>query len=41
MWQQGDEKGVSHRAVFVEHLASDDDDEGFIWVKIPRASIGE
>ena len=41
MRQQGGDKSVSHRAVFVEPLASNDNDGGHIlvWVKIPRATV--
>ena len=41
MRQQGGGKSVSHRAVFVEPLSSDDGDEGHIWVKMPRAAVEE
>ena len=41
MRQWGDDKSVSHRAVFVEPLVSDDDDGGHIWVKMPRAAVEE
>ena len=39
MRQQGGDRSVSHRAVFVEPLLSDDGDEEHIWVKIPRAAV--
>ena len=39
MRQQGGNKSVSRRAVFVVTLASDDDDGRHIWVKIPRAAV--
>ena len=41
MRQQGGDKSVSHRAVFVEPLSSDDGDEEHIWVKMPRAAVEE
>ena len=41
MRQQGGDKSVSHRAVFMEPLSSDDGDEGHIWVKMPRAAVEE
>ena len=39
MRQQGGDKSVSHRAVVVEQLSSDDGDEGHIWVKMPRPAV--
>ena len=39
--QKGVNKSVSRRAVFVEPLASDNDDEEHIWVKMPRAAVEE
>ena len=41
MRQQGGDRSVSHRAVFVEPLSSDDGDEEHIWVKMPRAAVEE
>ena len=41
MRQHGGDRSVSHRAVFVEPLSSDDGDEEHIWVKMPRAAAGE
>ena len=41
MRQQGSDRSVSHRAVFVEPLSSDDGDEEHIWVKMPRAAVEE
>ena len=41
MRQQGGDKSVSHRAVFMEPLSSDDGHEGHIWVKMPRAAVEE
>ena len=41
MRQQGGDKSISHRAVFVEPLSSDGGDEGHIWVKILRAAVDE
>ena len=41
MRQQGGDKSVSHRAVFVEPLSSDDGDEEHIWLKMPRAAVEE
>ena len=41
MRQQGYDKSVSHRAVFVEPLSSDDGDEEHIWLKMPRAAVEE
>ena len=41
MRQQGGDRKVSHRAVFVERLSSDGGDEEHIWVKMPRAAIEE
>ena len=38
--QRGD-KRVSHCAVFVEPLSSEDGDEGHTWVNMPRASVEE
>ena len=39
--QQGGDRSVSHRAVFVEPLSSDDGDDEHVWVKIPRAAVEE
>ena len=39
--QQGGDRSVSHRAVFVEPLSSDDGDDGHVWMKIPRAAVEE
>ena len=39
--QQGGDRSVSHRAVFVEPLSSDDGDDEHVWVKIPRAVVEE
>ena len=41
MRQQGGDKGVSHCAVFVEPLASDNGDGGHVWVNTPRAAVDE
>ena len=41
MRQQGGDRSVSHRAVFVEPLSSDDVDDEHVWVKIPRAAVEE
>ena len=41
MRQQGGDKSVSHRTVFVGSLASDDGDGGHISGKIPRAAVEE
>ena len=41
MGQQGDNKRVSHRAVFVDPLASNDEDGGHIRVKMPRTALEE
>ena len=41
MQQQRGDTSVSHLAVFVEPLASDDSDRGYIWVKMPRAAVEE
>ena len=41
MRQQGGDKSVSHRTLFVEPLSSDDGDEGHIWVKMPWAAVEE
>ena len=38
--QQGGDKSVSHRGVFVEPLSSDDEEE-HIWVKMTRAAVEE
>ena len=37
--QQGGDRSVSHRALFVEPLSSDDGDNEHVWVKIPRATV--
>ena len=39
MQQQGDDKSVSHCAVLADALASNDDDGGPIWAKMPRAAV--
>ena len=39
--QQGGDRSVSHRAVFVEPLSSDDGEDEHVWVKIPRAAVEE
>ena len=39
--QQGGDRSVSHHAVFVEPLSSDNGDEEHIWVKLPRAAVEE
>ena len=39
--QQGGDRSVSPRAVFVEPLSSDDGDHEHVWVKIPRAAVEE
>ena len=39
--QQGGDRSVSHRAVFVEPLSSDDGDDEHVWVKMPRAAVEE
>ena len=39
--QQGGDRSVSYRAVFVEPLSSDDGDDEHVWVKIPRAAVEE
>ena len=39
--QQGGDRSVSHRAVFVEPLSSDDGDDEHVWVKIPPAAVEE
>ena len=41
MRQQGGDKSVSHRAVFVEPLSSDYGDKEHIWVKMPLAAVEE
>ena len=41
MRQQRGDISVSHRAVFLEPLSSDDGDKRHIWVKMPRAAIEE
>ena len=41
MRRQGGDKSVSHRAVFVEPISSDDGDGGHMWVKMPRAAVEE
>ena len=41
MRQQGADKGVSHRAVLVEPLASDNGDRGHVWLNMPRAAVDE
>ena len=41
MRQQGGDKSVSHRAVFVEPLSSDDGDHEHIWVYLTRAAVEE
>ena len=38
MRQQGGDKSVSHCAVFVNTLASNDNG-GFIWVKVSRTTV--
>ena len=39
--QQGGDRSVSHPAVFVEPLLSDDGDDEHVWVKIRRAAVEE
>ena len=39
--QQGGDRSVSYRAVFVEPLSSDDGEDEHVWVKIPRAAVEE
>ena len=39
--QQGGDRSVSHRAMFVEPLSSDDDNDEHVRVKIPRAAVEE
>ena len=41
MRQQGGDRSVSHRAVFVEPRSWDDGDGEHMWVKMPRAAIEE
>ena len=39
--QQGGDRSVSYRAMFVEPLSPDDGDDEHVWVKIPRAAVEE
>ena len=41
MRQQGGDKSVSYRVVFGEPFPPVDGDEGYIWVKLPRAAVEE
>ena len=39
MRQQDDDESVSHHAVFVNPLVSNDDDGGHVWVNMTLAAV--